>query len=97
MKCKHRRTIATILGLIATFASVRIASAQGAGLYVLAGSTSQGEWLEVMVTPGPNLFTVNSVRLGGAGVRCAKSYQDRRHRPPGGGRAVLPGGRVSAL
>jgi hypothetical protein len=69
-------TIATILGLIATFASVRIASAQGAGLYVLAGSTSQGEWLELMVTPGPNLFTVNSVRLSGAVVRCAKSYQD---------------------
>ena len=43
---------------------------------MLAGSTSQGEWLELMVTPGPNLFTVNSVRLSGAVVRCAKSYQD---------------------
>ena len=69
-------TIATILGLIGTFASVRIASAQGAGLYVLAGSTSQGEWLELMVTPGPNLFTVSSVRLSGAVVRCAKGFQD---------------------
>ena len=69
-------TIATILGLIATFGSVPAASAQGAGLYVLAGSTSQGESLELMVTPGPNLFTVTSVRLSGAVVRCGKGYQD---------------------
>lgn len=76
---KHRfafLTIATILGLIATFGSVPVASAQGAGLYVLAGSTAQGEWLELMVTPGPNLFTVNSVRLSGAVVRCGRGYQD---------------------
>ena len=68
--------VATILGLIAAFGSVPVASAQGAGLYVLAGSTSQGEWLELMVTPGPNLFTVSSVRLSGVVVRCGKSYQD---------------------
>jgi hypothetical protein len=29
-----------------------------------------------VVTPGPDLFTVTSVRLSGAVVRCAKSYQD---------------------
>jgi len=76
---KHRfalLTSATILGLITVFGFTPAASAQGAGLYVLAGSTSQGEWLELEVTPGPDLFTVTSVRLGGAGVRCAKSYQD---------------------
>jgi hypothetical protein len=76
---KHRfafLTIATILGLMTVFGFARVASAQGAGLYMLAGSTSQGESLELMVTPGPNLFTVYSVRLSGAVVRCAKSNQD---------------------
>ena len=76
---KHRfalLTIATILGLITVFGFTPAASAQGAGIYVLAGSTSQDEGLELVVTPGPDLFTVTSVRLGGAVVRCAKSYQD---------------------
>jgi hypothetical protein len=75
---KHRFAsliIATILGLITVFGFAPEASAQGAGLYVLAGSTSQGEGLELMVTPGPNLFTVSSVRLGGAVVRCGRSYR----------------------
>jgi hypothetical protein len=69
-------TIATTLGLVTVFGFAPVASAQGAGLYMLAGSTSQGEWIELMVTPGPNVFTVNSVRLSGAVVRCAKSNQD---------------------
>ena len=76
---KHRfafLTIATILGLITVFGFTPAASAQGAGIYELVGSTSQGEGLELVVTPGPDLFTVTSVRLGGAVVRCAKSYQD---------------------
>lgn len=76
---KHRfafLTIATILGLITVFGFAPEASAQGAGIYELVGSTSQGESLELVVTPGPNLFTVTSVRLSGAVVRCAKSYQD---------------------
>lgn len=76
---KHRfafLAIAAILGLVTVFGFAPGASAQGAGLYMLAGSTSQGEGLELMVTPGPNLFTVSSVRLSGAVVRCAKSYQD---------------------
>lgn len=76
---KHRfavLTIAILLGLATVFGFTSAASAQGAGLYVLAGSTSQGEGLELMVTPGPDLFTVTSVRLSGAIVRCAKSYQD---------------------
>jgi hypothetical protein len=76
---KHRfafLTIATVLGLITVSACAPPASAQGAGIYVLVGTTSQGEGLELVVTPGPDLFTVSSVRLGGAVVRCAKSYQD---------------------
>ena len=67
-------TIATILITVLGFTSA--ASAQGAGIYELIGSTSQGEGLELVVTPGPNLFTVTSVRLSGAVVRCAKSNQD---------------------
>ena len=76
---KHRfafLTIATILGLTTVFAFATVASAQGAGIYELVGSTSQGEGLELVVTPGSDLFTVTSVRLSGAVVRCAKSYQD---------------------
>lgn len=76
---KHRfafLTVATILGLVTVFGFAPVVSAQGAGLYMLAGSTSQGEGLELMVTPGSNLFTVTSVRLSGAVVRCAKSNQD---------------------
>lgn len=76
---KHRfafLTIATLLGLIIVFGFTPAASAQGAGIYELVGSTSQGESLELVVTPGPNLFTVTSVRLSGAVVRCARSYQD---------------------
>jgi len=69
-------TITAVLGLITVFASATVASAQGAGVYELVGSTSQGEGLELVVTPGPDLFTVTSVRLSGAVVRCAKSYQD---------------------
>src|SRR5258705_13761513 len=67
-------TIATILITVLGFTSA--ASAHGAGIYELIGSTSQGEGLELVVTPGPNLFTVTSVRLSGAVVRCAKSNQD---------------------
>ena len=76
---KHRLAflgIATILGLSTVFGFAPTASAQGLGIYELAGSTSQGESLELVVTPGPNFFTVTSVRLSGAVVRCAKSYQD---------------------
>ena len=76
---KHRfafLTIAAILGLITVFAFAPVAAAQGAGIYELVGSTSQGEGLELVVTPGPDLFTVTSVRLSGAVVRCAKSNQD---------------------
>ena len=69
-------TIAAILGLVTVFAFGPAASAQGAGIYELVGSTSQGEGLELVVTPGPDLFTVTSVRLSGAVVRCAKSNQD---------------------
>ena len=76
---KHRFAfvvIIVILGLVTVFGFTSAASAQGAGIYELAGSTSQGETLELVVTPGPDLFTVTSVRLSGAVVRCAKSYQD---------------------
>jgi hypothetical protein len=76
---KHRfafLTIATILGLTTVFAFATVASAQGAGIYELVGSTSQGEGLELVVIPGDDMFTVTSVRLSGAVVRCAKSYQD---------------------
>ena len=75
---KHRfafLTIATILGLTSVFAFATVASAQGAGIYELVGSTSQGEGLELVVTPGSDLFTVTTVRLSGAVVRCAKSNQ----------------------
>ena len=68
-------TIATILGLITFLGSTPAVSAQ-AGIYELVGSTSQGEALELVVIPGDDLFTVTSVRLTGAVVRCAKSYQD---------------------
>ena len=76
---KHRLaflTIAAILGLITGFGFASGASAQGAGIYELVGSTSQGESLELVVTPGAGLFTVSSVRLSGAVVRCAKGFQD---------------------
>ena len=70
---KHRfvsLTIATIPGLITVFAFAPAASAQGAGIYELVGSTSQGDWLELVVTPGPDLFTVTSVRLSGMATGC---------------------------
>ena len=53
------------------------AAAAQSGIYFWAGATSQGEQLELSVDPGPvpGSWTVTSVRLGGATVRCARSAE----------------------
>jgi len=71
-------TVSIVLGFISLIGFARPAHAQGAGLYMWAGSTPQGEQLELHASPGldPDSWSVNSVRLTGALVNCPKSTED---------------------
>jgi len=71
-------TVLTVLGFIPLIGFARPAHAQGAGLYMWAGLTSQGEQLELSASPGPDpdSWSVSSVRLTGAIVKCQRSTED---------------------
>jgi hypothetical protein len=68
--------LATFLALVTVVALAPLAPAHAETSYFWAGATAQGKWLELTATPSAGGWTVSTVRLTGAVVKCPREMQD---------------------